>query len=133
MTKPWRSSLSSEQKKRLDDSSIDPLGHFDREGQLMGFGDWAEAIGDTDYKVVKRDEVGKYLVSTVWLGLDCRFGDPSLLEGKPIIFETMVFDQSGDHPWMDRYMNRYATEEEALKGHEEALVAVHADLIGTGE
>ena len=56
---------------------------------------------------------GKW-VSTVWLGLDCQFG-----EGKPLIFETMVFPEKGN--FLDIDCARYSTEEEALKGHEEMI------------
>lgn len=50
------------------------------------------------------------LVSTVWLGLDHSFGD-----GPPLIFETMVFPRGS---LSDLECVRYATEEEAIKGHQ---------------
>jgi hypothetical protein len=54
----------------------------------------------------------------VWLGLDHNWGD-----GPPLIFETMIFDQrlDKDYVFHDLYMDRYATEEAALAGHQEAL------------
>lgn len=64
-------------------------------------------------------------VSTVWLGIDHGVGF-----GKPIIFETLVFDA----PDGDDRMRRYSTEAEALQGHLDTVVALlgesarHLDL-----
>lgn len=55
--------------------------------------------------------IGEVLISTVFLGLDCGFG-----EGSPQIFETMVF--GGNH---DSEQKRYATWNEAEKGHQEMV------------
>ena len=52
---------------------------------------------------------GKW-VSTVWLGLDHGFHG-----GKPIIFETMVFDKEGTGEDLDQ--DRYTTEQQAREGH----------------
>ena len=66
--------------------------------------------------------------------------------GAPLIFETMVFDNSpeglaetqetldrgfGGKAVLgpDRFSNRYATEEDARKGHAQAVAAVEAELI----
>lgn len=50
-------------------------------------------------------------VSTVFLHIDCNYGT-----GKPELFETMVFGGEYDeHQW------RYATWDEALKGHWEVV------------
>jgi hypothetical protein len=57
----------------------------------------------------KRTKVGDVEVSTVWLGLDHRFGD----DGPPIIWETMTFGGDRDG---DQY--RYATRGEAFDHHE---------------
>lgn len=53
-------------------------------------------------------EEGEVRVSTVFLGLDHSYWD-----GPPILFETMVFGGA-----LDQEQERYATEEEALAGHE---------------
>lgn len=50
-------------------------------------------------------------VSTVFLGLDHRFGD----QGPPPLFETMIF--GGEH---DEYQERCSTWEEAEAMHTEA-------------
>src|SRR5215467_9051102 len=61
-----------------------------------------------DYYRIGHTRIGQVTVSTVWLGLDHRFG-----EGPPIIFETMVFGGPDD-----QRQERYCTEAEALLGHE---------------
>lgn len=53
----------------------------------------------------------KVLVSTVFLGLDHNWND-----GKPILFETMIF--GGKH---DQEQRRYCTYEEAEQGHEDIV------------
>lgn len=75
---------------------------------------WARWFQNIDGRRVAQDMVGKVSVSTVFLGLDHSFG-----EGKPLLFETMIF--GGKH---DDYQTRYSTWEEAEKGHEEALKLV---------
>lgn len=73
-------------------------------------------LGDIKYKRVVATNVGKYWISTVWLGTDMSFDlQPN---HKPLIFETMVF-KKGDSAGLD--MERYSTEKEALAGHK-ALV-----------
>ncbi len=71
---------------------------------------WAKML-ESDGRVVAQTEVGEAKVSTVFLGLDHSFGT-----GRPLLFETMIF--GGKH---DQYQDRYATWEEAEKGHEKAV------------
>lgn len=73
----------------------------------------------TEAAMVGRDHIGEVLVSTVFLGINHNF----LGEGRPILFETMVF--GGEH---DQEQERYCTEQEALAGHERwcAVVRVEA-------
>ena len=52
------------------------------------------------------------MISTVFLGIDHRFGD----EGEPILFETMIF--GGEH---DEYQIRCSTWEQAEANHEIAV------------
>jgi len=72
---------------------------------LLKWGKWYEKA---DRKVAKTSTVNGD-VSTVFLGLDHRFGD----DGPPLIFETLVFGGP-----MDQEMDRYSTWEEAEKGHQ---------------
>ena len=76
---------------------------------LLEWGRWFE---DIENRRVARDEFGDVHVSTVFLGLDHRFGD----EGPLILFETMIF--GGEH---DGYERRYSTWTEAEAGHAKAV------------
>lgn len=72
-----------------------------------------EMFEKKDSRIVAKDEVGKYHVSTVFLGLDHNYSRI----GEPIVFETMIF---GEGP-CDGYQSRYSTYEQAEQGHKEAL------------
>ena len=73
--------------------------------------EWTSWLEKADRQVAKTILKGPnnvdILVSTVFLGLNHNYG-----EGKPILFETMVF--GGAH---DEDMKRYCTWEEAEEGH----------------
>lgn len=101
---------------------------YDRKGKLLINADfdkdypkWVrqmdkveKLLSDPQYQKVKQQETPRktYWVSTVWLGLNQRFG-----RGKPLIFETMVFSRNirGKDKSVDQ--KRYTTEKEALDGH----------------
>ena len=70
---------------------------------------WAKWFGTANRRVAQ-DERDGVRVSTVFLGLDHRFGG----NGPPILFETMIF--GGPH---DQDQDRYSTWEEAEAGHAE--------------
>lgn len=112
------------------DQVVDPLTGrslvYDRKGRPISMREWGRRLEDDSWKAVKRskqvrqDFVGRYRVSTVWLGLDHSHG----LGGPPLIFETMVFERRRArgifglyHPDVFDIQWRYATEEEALRGH----------------
>ena len=84
--------------------------------------EWAEWFEKAD-RTVAKDVVGKLRVSTVFIGLDHNF----MLKGPPLLFETMVFDDSGGMPQaaLD-IQERYATWDEAVAGHAEVLARVIA-------
>lgn len=88
------------------------LDYYDRQGNPLTMWEWAEKFEDLDYKIVQQDKFNGVLVSTVWLGLNHNWG-----QGKPLIFETMVFTEG----MAEEYQERYCTEEEARKGHRKAL------------
>lgn len=69
---------------------------------------WAKWIENNNDRQIRKTCINGVYVSTVFLGLDHTF-----LEEGPILWETMEFN--GKH---DQYMWRYATREEAIKGHE---------------
>lgn len=79
------------------------------EPDLMKWAEWIESRPDE--RIVARTERGGVAVSTVFLGLDYRFGD-----GPPLLYETMVF--GGDH---DGSFQRYTSRVEAAAGHEQTV------------
>jgi hypothetical protein len=85
---------------------------------------WAKSLGDSSARIVRRDEIGDVVVSTVWLGLDHNFGG----KGPPLIFETMVFGGTNSE-----YQERYSTEAAAIAGHERIAAAVKEGRIIGGE
>ena len=98
---------------------------------ILTFAKWFE----TQKRFVAKDSVGKYDISTIFLGLDHSFG-----LGEPLFFETMVFEKKLStskalskpiklkafkyHKSLDDYTRRYSTKEEALKGHREIIKEV---------
>ena len=107
------------------DNIPEPPMYFDMEGKPITLRQWADGQMPTpegkNPKVVKQEHVGDYFISTVLLGLDHSFGS-----GPPLIFETMIFNQSDDakelgNDWLDTYCERYSTKEQALEGHQVAV------------
>ena len=90
--------------------------YYDRSGKPITLLEWGSMFEDrTTKRVAETTLPDGTWISTVWFGLDHRFGD-----GPPLIFETMVFpSKDGLLYELDTY--RYSTEEEAIKGHEEAV------------
>jgi len=80
--------------------------------------EWAAAFETTDVHVADK-YISGIRVSTVFLGIDHNF----LPGGSPLLFETMIF--GGEH---DQELWRYATREEALKGHSEAVDMVFLEI-----
>jgi len=74
---------------------------------LFEWGKWFQ----TEDKTVKKTYIGKVMVSTVFLGLDHRFGFKG--EHLPVLFETLVFGGI-----MDGEMARYCSWEQAEEGHD---------------
>jgi len=88
---------------------------------------WAEWF-ETAERHVALDMIGPYRVSTVFLGLDHDYGRffPGGESRSPLIFETMIFDDSREEscPYFSRkfhpsfsFQRRYRTWEEAIEGH----------------
>jgi hypothetical protein len=74
-------------------------------------------VQDPNYRVVKQESIGQFHVSTVLIGIDMGWFN----HGKAIIFETMIFCVDEKHE-LHCYQERYSTEEEALRGHEVAVL-----------
>jgi hypothetical protein len=80
--------------------------------------EWARGHMTCDWRIA-RDNLGDYLISTVFLGLDHGHS-----EGPPVLFETMVFDGRGRE--LDGYTRRYSTWEEAEDGHKAVVSQINA-------
>lgn len=78
--------------------------------------EWAKWMEKPDNgRVLKQDKIGSLFISTVFLGLDYAFSG-----GAPILFETMVFDESKKRPdggSTDVYQERYVSKTLALENH----------------
>jgi hypothetical protein len=89
--------------------------YYDMDGKPLGPNEWSKSFSADD-RIIKQETLpnGRY-VSTVWLGIDHRFGD----DGPPLIFETMLFDAKDSKGLgEDLDMDRYSTHEEAVAGHQ---------------
>ncbi len=89
--------------------------YFDRQGEPMDERAWCSRLADRAYCRVALTQHGDVEVSTVWIGLNHRYGG----DGPPLIFETMVF--GGPH---DSECWRWTTEAEARAGHAELCSAL---------
>lgn len=110
----------------IDKYRRDGTPYPDTEAGLL---EWAQDISDFSKKLVKQERVGRFWISTVWLGLDHSFG-----YGEPKIFESMVFDKRRrrGHKRIFKFFGkkhkdigiemaqeRYSTLDDALAGHGE--------------
>jgi hypothetical protein len=81
--------------------------YFDREGQPLELFEWADLFERRDYRVVRQTPLGNYGVSTVWIGLSSRMGEPLGT------FETAIFKDGGI---LDELF-RLDTQGEAVRWH----------------
>ena len=72
---------------------------------------WAAAF-EWSERDVRRTFYDEVMISTVFLGLNHRFGD-----GPPLVFETMIFGGPANE-----YQMRYSTWDEAVEGHMAAVL-----------
>lgn len=99
-------------RRKLGDGGPSWSMYFNRQGQPIGLGDWAVLFEDRSYQIlVQTWTLSGAWVSTVWLGMD--HGFRAIDGGPPIIFETMAWSDGND-----MLQDRYATESEAIAGHE---------------
>jgi hypothetical protein len=80
--------------------------------------EWAKWFENVDNRRVAQTNVGAANISTVFLGINHRFGD----DDPPILFETMIF--GGEH---DEYQERCSTWDEAEAMHMRAVELVKSD------
>jgi hypothetical protein len=93
------------------------VGYYDRGGNPITSDEWIVKFKNPEYKFVgwwsnrggnpKVNGKAEVIVSTVWLGLNHAW------DGGLLIFESMIFGGEYDQSQM-----RYATEQDALDGHQ---------------
>lgn len=93
---------------------------IDGEPVVVPLLEWAQWFGKTDQRVIGRDEVQSpggriFRVSTVFLGMDHSFG----MGPKPLLFETMIFDDVRIAKRMDDYREAGPRLLAALRGDED--------------
>lgn len=98
--------------------------------------EWGQWFEKADRQVAETMLEGDIRVSTVFLGLDHRFGDP----GPPLVFETMVFGPPEEMSIFGRIkvlrpelsfdgaFDRYATWDEAEAGHKRIVELVEREI-----
>jgi trimethylamine:corrinoid methyltransferase-like protein len=74
--------------------------------------EWAEKFKSKDNELAI-DTVGEVRISTVFLGINHNFN----AYGKPVLFETMVFNNAGDSLFCDRYTDW----DSAMLGHQNTV------------
>lgn len=94
---------------------------YDRDGKPITWEEYSKLYQETYSRIALTQFDDGSTVSTVWLGIDHSFGGNSA----PIIFETMIFSAAPD---ADELCWRYSTEEEALEGHERAVLDWMKDI-----
>ena len=91
--------------------------------------EWATWFGDNEHRQVRLTKVGRWHVSTIFLGLDHRWS----LKGPPLLFETMTWKRV--KPYKDSFgiehnrkfsdvQQRCATWPEAEKQHERIVAMI---------
>ena len=90
---------------------LDTDGHPQPEGDLLA---WAQWMGTGDNQILKREQVGRVRVSTIFRGLSHGLDDT-----EPVLWETMVFGGK-----LDGLCERYASRADALAGHAAVVARV---------
>jgi len=84
---------------------------------------WAKWFEKGSNRIVAKENLGRYLVSTVFLGIDHNFSP----QGPPIIWETMVFDtHKKEHKWIE-------VDCERCGGNREQAEAMHQRMVSKWE
>ena len=84
---------------------------------------WARFFETAD-RVVASDAYGPIVISTVFLGVD-----HGVNPQRPVLFETMVFNDSGSGLRLENTEQRYCTWDEAIRGHNRIKRAVRRELV----
>jgi len=96
-----------------------PSRYFNKNAEPICMCEWSRLFSDHQYQVIEKTDFKDLFISTVWLGMDHGFGN----HDRPIIFETMIF--KGDEGELQR---RWATEEEAVEGHDKIVRALKSGV-----
>lgn len=103
---------------------------YDLEGQEISYEKWGDIFAGKDrFLAGERIAEKRVRVSTVWIGLPWGWED----EGEnPLIFETMVFAEDEDS-WDDLGCWRWASREEALKGHAKIVDGIRSGTVALAD
>lgn len=102
--------------------------YYDRSGREITLADWLVRQEDRGYVRIKETSIGRFWVSTIWLGLD-----HLRHRNKPITFETMIFARAKRKRGIrisTSFQMTYQTEEFATIGHYQACRMVHSGWRG---
>ena len=108
------------------DTIPNPPRYYDIDREPITLRQWTELFGNIKYRRIGLDRIhDRWVVSTVWLGLDHSFPWPDRPR-IPLIFETMVFDDHEEEPLnrIDLRMERYTTKQQAIGGHRQMIAEV---------
>lgn len=75
--------------------------------------------------IVKKEEIGDYEISTVFLGLDHSFAERSSV---PILWETMVFAKKPNDPLDNYFVRCGGSKEQALAMHQSIIFKINSLL-----
>jgi len=101
---------------------------------LLNWGMGMEELRISGQFRVAEELVNDIWISTVFLGINHSMGSITGRDDTPVLFETMVFDQSNKDRGYDIDMDRYCTWAEAEKGHKAIVEMVKmAEEIDEGE
>jgi hypothetical protein len=89
---------------------------LDRELRPITLARWRELYGDPGYRIVRRTTRKQLVVETSWIGF------ASVSEKVPRPFLVEVYHQGGDGVVRLDGAHWYATEAEALAGHQAARI-----------
>ena len=90
--------------------------YYDRQLQPISLEEFSRLIVQPDEKFVGVAKIGDVRVSTVWLGIN-----HNIMGSRPVVFELMIF--GGEH---DEYQERFYSEEDAVKRHDEVVASIKA-------
>lgn len=104
--------LDDDLTPRLLSTDVSATEYFEWHRGMPDSADWYIAKTGVGFQIALDNLFDGIRVSTIYFGMDHNWAG-----GSPILWETMVFDDSGLRPDMDMYQNRYTSHAEAIEGH----------------